>query len=61
MTPDSLLVADGSFVLEINLTNQSVTTVAQNFRKAFDISVASDGTIAVSDVTSRTLHVLSST
>lgn len=59
-TSDSILVADGNSVLEINLANKSVDTVAQNFRKAFDISVTSDGTVAVTDVTSHKLHILSS-
>jgi hypothetical protein len=59
-TPDSLLVADGNDVLEINLNTQSVAIVAQNFRKAFDISVDSNGTVAVTDVISHKLHILSS-
>ena len=57
---DSILVADGNSVLEINLANKCVDAVAGNFRKAFDISVSSDGTVAVTDVTSHKLHFLSS-
>ena len=59
MTPNSLLVADGHKVLEVNMTNKTVATVAQNFYKAFDIAIASNKTVAVTAVTSHKLHFLS--
>lgn len=57
---DSLLVANRNNVLEVNLANKNVMTVAENFRKAFDISASRNGTVAVTDVISHKLHILSS-
>ena len=60
MTPNSLLVADGHHVLEVDVANKNVSTVAQNFCKAFDIAISSNKTVAVTDVRSHKLHIFCS-
>ena len=55
---NTLLVADGNSVVEVNLTDKSIRTAKRGFKKAFDVAVSANGSVGVTDVYSHKLHIL---
>ena len=56
---NTLLVADGNSVVEVNLTDKLIRTAKRAFKKAFDVAVSANGSVGVTDVYSHKLHILS--
>ena len=55
---NTIMVADGNVVKEINTSSKETSVVAQGFQTAFDISVAVNGQIGITDVGSHKVHLL---
>ncbi len=54
---DSVFVADGHVVKEINLVSKDVRIAFDGFQSAFDVKVSADGQVGSTDVNSRKLTV----
>ncbi|CAB4007206.1 Hypothetical predicted protein [Paramuricea clavata] len=50
MQSNSILVADGNVIKEINISSKETSVVAQGFQGAFGISAAANGEIGITDV-----------
>ena len=55
---DSIIVADGNVVKEINTSSKETFVIAQGFKIAFDVATAANGEIAVTDVGSHKVSLL---
>jgi hypothetical protein len=52
------MMADGNVVKEIYTSSKEKSVVAQQFQTAFDISIAGNGQIGITDVGSHKIHLL---
>lgn len=57
-TPETVFVADGHIIKQVNFETNTITVAAQGFKQAFDVALSSNGNLGVTDVQAHKISIL---
>lgn len=56
-TPETVFVADGHTIKQVNLETKTITVAAQGFKQALDVALSSNGNLGVTDVQAHKISI----